>query len=185
MKTVIDAVNEFKGVLPSDRCVSIIMARFGFYDYKAGDLKLGAIFGGSKYWEVICTKEEFNQCVKELSEAKWMSKPVYTQEMKDKGELPSVGMKFIDVLYNKHTVVTAIFRHDNQVVYVAGKGNGKKYFGAELRECKPIDTRTDKEKTDDLFKIYLKGEQVSTHKTFTQAVIDGDFGDNVKWVGES
>ena len=42
----------------------------------------------------ICTREEFNQCVKECSDNFGQTKsPIYTQAMSDAGELPSVGME--------------------------------------------------------------------------------------------
>lgn len=69
-------------VLDGDRCngsihAGIYNSRFAIYEY-------------------ICTRDEFLDAVDELSKAEWMQKRVenvYTQEMKDNGELPSVGMK--------------------------------------------------------------------------------------------
>lgn len=110
-------------------------------------------------------------------------KPVYTQAMADAGELPSVGMKVVARYNHDSKSVT----HCGYVLYVSEYRlildiNGSEWHGL-LGDyvIEPIDTRTDKEKADDLFKFYLKGENVSTHKSFSQAVIDGDFGDNVTW----
>jgi len=103
-------------------------------------------------------------------------KPTYTQAMKDAGELPSVGMEVLFegvtvVIVGLSTVGYPIFEYKNGMV---DSFNRKSTYT-------PLDTRTDSQKCDDLFKIYLKGEQVSTHKSFSQAVKDGDFGDNIKW----
>jgi hypothetical protein len=63
----------------------------------------------------------------------------YTQAMADKGELPSVGMMFIDVEYNVNKPVLAI-AHDlpmKRVVYKSDNDDPE-YFGAIASECKPI-----------------------------------------------
>ena len=86
IKTVINAVNEFKGVWPYLDQPAIIHGNTGqgwshFYTESTCDL--------SDRWQFVCTKAEFNQCVKELSAAEWMSKPKYiignTYEFKDDG----------------------------------------------------------------------------------------------------
>ena len=108
-------------------------------------------------------------------------KPVYTQEMCDNGELPPIGSEFIDVELNDvgdNTTVLAI-AHDlklKRVVYRRGRNlDDSEYFGAVAHECKPIDTRTDKEKAID--KIIL-GDTGANTRELLSIVYD-------KWVGES
>ena len=108
-------------------------------------------------------------------------KPVYTQEMCDNGELPPIGSEFIDVELNDivdNTTVLAI-AHDlklKRVVYRRGSNlDDSEYFGAVAHECKPIDTRTDKEKAID--KIIL-GDAGANTRELLSIVYD-------KWVGES
>lgn len=62
-KTVVDAVNYFKGVWPHSghKCASFSHDEWTFF-FKDVD----------EYH--ACTIEEFNQCVKEMSEARWMNK---------------------------------------------------------------------------------------------------------------
>lgn len=187
-KTTIDAVNKFKGVWPySDSSqgmyfpMTLIVNKFfgAWEDYECNG-----------YVKKVCTKKEFNQCVEDCSNNFGKkTKPVFTQAMVDNDELPSVGSKFlvgcemksdsriadfmgleVDVIGVNKRVIT--FKHCTM-----GFGCGVYY----KRWVKPIDNRTDSEKANDLFKIYLKGEIVSTHKIFSQAVKDGDFGDNIKW----
>jgi hypothetical protein len=84
MKTVIDAVNEFKGEW-SDKYGTCLWFYSGNEKY---------IFGNSSHSpNTVCTRDEFNKCVDELSKAEWMTKPAYTQAMADNGELPAVGVE--------------------------------------------------------------------------------------------
>lgn len=112
------------------------------------------------------------------------NKPIYTQEMQERGELLVVGMEVMapmDILGDKlmRGLVVYIGQSFGKQACVVQCENWLQVFKPE--KIKPIDTRTPEEKADDLFKIYLKGEEVFTHKTFSQAVIDGDFGDNIIW----
>ena len=121
MKTVIDAVNEFKGVYFDGECGDedhqdeVVVALDDFSDYQLGDIKIGSgNSGGNRYWKVICTREQFNQCVDEMAtnygtsetyanykvnfemindDMKPVAVPTFTQEMADAGTLPSVGME--------------------------------------------------------------------------------------------
>ena len=99
MKTVIDAVNEFGCKFPYADSHYIIHWKgvenntsFGF-DFMPSNMKTNS------NWYSVCTYEEFNQCVDEMSKAEWI-KPVtpltYTQAMADAGTLPSVGMEYKD-----------------------------------------------------------------------------------------
>lgn len=87
-KTVVDAVNELRGI---NQSMLIGHHKWSFYWPDGGTSSTGFSFND----KFVCTFDEFNQCVKEMSEAKWMvkSKPVYTQAMADKGVMPSVGME--------------------------------------------------------------------------------------------
>jgi len=92
-KSIVDAVNEFKGVWPYN------------YDFMCETSKENPphIFKSTEGIHVnhmhthVCTREEFNQCVDEMSKAEWIKpvtlSPIYTQEMADNGELPLVGME--------------------------------------------------------------------------------------------
>lgn len=61
--------------------------------------------------------------------------PVYTQAMADKGELPSVGMEFIDSGSYDNRLTVCLLIHDNEAVYSTGK---QCYQSAKLSECKPL-----------------------------------------------
>ena len=85
VKTVIDVVNEFEGVIPEH-----LVGKDG-WTYHSLPLKENT--GISFNDDFVCTFVELNACVGELSKAEWMSKPkpVYTKEMCDNGDLPSIG----------------------------------------------------------------------------------------------
>ncbi len=81
MKTVIDAVNRFKGDFPSPKNTSC-----GWYINQIGDLGF--------YNCHVSSHEEFNQCVEDCSNNFGKkAKPLYTKQMQEAGELPSVGME--------------------------------------------------------------------------------------------
>ncbi|HHZ68863.1 MAG TPA: hypothetical protein EYN54_00950 [Methylococcaceae bacterium] len=107
--------------------------------------------------------------------------------MADNGELPPIGSEFIDMGLNDigdNTTVLAI-AHDlklERVVYRRGSNlDDSEYFGAVAHECKPIDTRTDKEKAiDDMKYAYEKGNNMEdVLSEITKGYVAG-----VKWVGE-
>ncbi|QDP52076.1 MAG: hypothetical protein Unbinned706contig1000_20 [Prokaryotic dsDNA virus sp.] len=118
----------------------VIVAVSDFEGYKCGDITTGASVSDNQFWKVICTVEEFKSLVNllasnmgngnmyELSNYRdeislgnvpvaskenqppEQAAPVYTQEMCDAGELPSVGMEcsfdttfFTKVTSNKGT----------------------------------------------------------------------------------
>jgi len=97
MKTVIDAVNEFKGEYPYAEPSIVEQISTGNLDSwrEKCDRELN-----KDNFRIVCLKEEFNQCVADCSN--WFGNcsevkpvtlsPIYTQEMADNGELPSVGM---------------------------------------------------------------------------------------------
>mgnify|MGYP003646462935 CR=1 FL=1 len=100
VKTVIDAVNELRVCDPTRR-----LTNPGWYINQIGALS----FNGQQ----VCTREEYNKCVDEMSTNYGASipysqykadsagmdfcvpevMPVYTQAMADKGQLPGVGME--------------------------------------------------------------------------------------------
>ena len=86
MKTVIDAVNELKGVLPTyihNEQTNL------FFDCDSYLLLHSMTHKGN--YEFICNVGEFNQCVEEMTNMN--IKPIYTQAMVDAGVMPSVGME--------------------------------------------------------------------------------------------
>ena len=134
--------------------------------------------------ELVCTVEEFNQCVKEMSLNKYgqaefgiysihvkelltkensdysyyeketkMSeeKPVYTQAMKDAGELPSVGMTFnVATGWRVAIAVTS-----KSVAFVYDRDGEDQTIGViDIASAKPIDTRTPEQKqVDEVAKV--------------------------------
>lgn len=113
MKTVIDAVNEFKGEYEKsydddyDRC--ILLAKKNHREdgdrWHKGIIYFGGMTFNEDVFKLVCTREEFNQCVDEMSKAEWIKpvtlSPIYTQEMVDNGELPLVGMEVMSMGVNK------------------------------------------------------------------------------------
>ncbi|PHS21838.1 MAG: hypothetical protein COA84_15015 [Robiginitomaculum sp.] len=106
MKTVTDAVNEFKGDISSirksngydtDRFLHRLDINTDFGS--KGEGVLYSCKNANCTSTYLCTAKEFNQCVDEMSKAEWI-KPVtpltYTQAMADAGTLPSVGMEYKD-----------------------------------------------------------------------------------------
>jgi len=76
-------------------------------------------------------------------------KSVYTQAMKDAGELPSVGMKCVLVNCNCDHQGVVMFISDNYTIisYEGGVGQFREqHFHTENITFKPIDTRTPEEK---------------------------------------
>jgi len=196
MKTVMDAVNEFGCRFPSLRYTTD-----GWYE-DGCDLFYRE--------QTICSAIQFNDLVSQLehnfntinysyadykksfselsdmgvigSKAK-EDHPVFTQAMADNGELPVVGSYFIDIEYNTDKPVLAI-AHDLPMKRVVYKScdNDPEYFGAVAHECKPIDTRTDKEKLFDAInsvpRIYIDDAN-----KLVDDIISGKLT-GVKWVGE-
>ena len=158
MKTILDAVNTLKGVWPSES-IQIIEID-------------GVEFSEKEF--IICVVG----CSNNFGLPSFTAKPVYTQAMYDDNKLPAIGMLCKHKGVNKSVI--APLDVNNKLVLISIY-NGI-YSLAHCNDIEPIDSRTPKQKADDLFKLYLKGEQVSTHKSFSQAAIDGDFGDNIKWV---
>jgi hypothetical protein len=92
MKTVIDAVNEFKGVWDSKYGTCLW--------YYRGNEKY--IFGNSAYGEnLVCTQKEFNKCVDEMSKAEWMeAKPPSVDNLVDDDSRQARVSNIGNVLHN-------------------------------------------------------------------------------------
>lgn len=136
MKTVINAVNQLKAEWAFNDSVSAYFRISGETGYW--------YFGESKPLldEHVCTREEFNQCVDEMSKAEWIkpvTSPTFTQAMYDKDVLPSVGMEFYDTNYSTSKPVTSLFIDGDNVVYKNMiNGSGRTYNSARLSSIKPL-----------------------------------------------
>ena len=141
MKTVIDAVNNYKGVFPFDRPSIIYHSGMGKYsDYYDED---NAAL--STTWQFVCGREEFNQCVDEMSTnyglmstgalLRWQhgikesnlapTVAVYTQAMCNAKKLPPIGS------YAKLSIYAI---DDNNDVFIEGDRvliGGHANFGGE------------------------------------------------------
>ena len=64
--------------------------------------------------EHVCTREEFNKCVDEMSKAEWMNaKPIYTKAMQHAGILPNIGMVVnMRILENLTSIGCIEFKND-------------------------------------------------------------------------
>jgi len=189
MKTVIDAVNFYQGEWRYHDATSAFYR--GAYWYCGSTKDLPA--------EHVCTREEFNQCVEELStnfgesqcyaEYKHYfplpAKQVYTQAMADNGELPSVGMEcmYKDACTGNYIEVEVLFINEWSIVLKqTGEGYGKDVSVAKHVndvKLKPIDTRTDKEKAIEEYIVTLPPITVNEAELIKKA-----FDAGVKWVGE-
>jgi len=97
MKTTIDAVNEFKGDIRNAPYCSkesklILVSNGTDSIWYKGELVVDDANYTPSVFSLVCTIEEFNKCVSDCSSA-IIQKPIYTQAMKEAGELPSVGME--------------------------------------------------------------------------------------------
>ena len=110
---------------------------------------------------------------------------IYTQEMADKGELPSVGMECMvtDFIYDNKKSFKGVILFVG-IEFIIWFHGGTEYCQnkSELK-FEPIDTKTNKEKAIDDLKEFFNQEKCWTHKSLIQAVIDGNIH-GVKWIGE-
>lgn len=72
-KTVVDAVNYFKGVDSSSDCTHIVTPTKLNTLHQQGLLEFDICNADNARWDNVCTVEEFNQCVKDMSEARWIN----------------------------------------------------------------------------------------------------------------
>ena len=133
MKTVIDAVNELRGCWSDNNHMEFVTFRLTWF-YSDYD-----IFGFNSV-----TRQAFNECVKELSEAKWMNKPVYTKEFMVRGGTNCDPVwQPCEILFSgkKYTVVRS----------KEGREFSRRTVKLNIRD---IDIRTDKENIfNDMYKF--------------------------------
>tara|TARA_R110001606_G_scaffold385158_1_gene548513 strand:- start:12945 stop:13838 length:894 start_codon:yes stop_codon:yes gene_type:complete len=118
-----------------------------------------------------------------------VNKPlVYTQEMADNGELPSVGMK-IKLQYNQFSQpieCELLFISDQYMI--AKKDNFEQHYHRGTWKPEPIETRTKKEKAIDDMVEQLTMEGIVTYDNIILKILIEKFVGNkitgVKWVGE-
>lgn len=88
MKTVIDAVNEFKAFWdPRDSVIVVNQNTTSISNWRT-DEPIGLL--ATPEWSILCTRDEFNKCVEEMTNMN--IKPVYTQVMCNTEQLPDAGM---------------------------------------------------------------------------------------------
>ena len=162
---------------------------------------------------IICGIKTYNQCIDDMSTnygrsslkhlAIWQAglkeskealdsivkKPlVYTQEMADNGELPSVGMECLiynaELMNPEYEKATIDFVGCHVIVY-SSESCTERTCNLELVRFKPIDTRTKKEKAIDELRDFDNSicNDTEWYANFLQAIIDGKIT-GVKWVGE-
>ena len=131
---------------------------------------------GNEFFKDDCTTEEFNQCIEEMSEAKWMNnnsrcdyaghlewckrhsidtsnkklqvkqENVYTQAMFDAGEKPLVGMKVKVIHYNDADTGAITYIGKDVACYMSYTLNAERSLPIRAVKFRPIDTRTPEEK---------------------------------------
>ncbi len=157
--------------------------------FKKGDVKYNA-----KYYHVVKRPQSIQTETPEEKEAldSIVNKPlIYTQEMADNDELPSVGMQcmYRDSCTGNYILVEVMYISEWAIVIKqVGDGYGKdveiaKYI--DNANLKPIDQRTKKEKAIDELRNLDDSicNDIEWHANFLQAIIDGKIT-GVKWVGE-
>jgi hypothetical protein len=186
MKTVVDAVKEFKGDYNckdvSGTCNQIIVAMKNFDGYySVGDIDVGSgnRYDTKGYWRAICTFAEFNnyveflasnmgKCEQSYSDYKFNYKfnynlkpdttPTYTQEMADNGVLPRVGMEFMWTQWASEELklVKMLAISGGECWIEIGENS---IIVGNITGCKPLTPpKTDKEKAiDDISDEFLKG----------------------------
>jgi hypothetical protein len=179
-KTVIDAVIDLRAELTLKNC----------HHTSAEDETIKC--GPSGYLAMkrrnighVCTIEEFNQCVREMAEAKWMSKngvgfdyqvhkddefdakkaePIYTQAMKDAGDDIEIGMLYIDEDGHQCSLIG---ENNSPCVYVGRPTDNRinpRYISVSDKDyCKPIDTRTPEEEQVEEISALLSKSCLTTH----------------------
>lgn len=115
------------------------------YDYTAQQVEALAINNPSERTKAAL--KEADEIQAKLSN----DKPIFTQAMADAGGLPPVGSLFIDLDYNENKQVLALAHHLSKVVYASDYDDVSQvdYFHADQYCCRPLDTRTDREKAID------------------------------------
>jgi len=92
-KKIVAAVNESRGEprgrIDSFNCIGVSLG-FGVY-HRAGEIHYIDEDAMTEYWEVICTIEEYNQCIDDMSRADWMYNNSYGTYEQYKQRLDSLG----------------------------------------------------------------------------------------------
>lgn len=148
-KTIMDALNWFKGEIPHYynkegnvliECISEDIEASG----DVGEIYSGGVEFNPYYYSQICTEEEYETLVNELSRPDEEEANVYTQEMVDNGELPEVGMRFMYLVKTDNDKdgywdeTFAIAYSDDDLMWINTHGIQE----VELHKIKPIDPRT-------------------------------------------
>tara|TARA_R110002012_G_scaffold62329_1_gene164093 strand:- start:6 stop:620 length:615 start_codon:yes stop_codon:yes gene_type:complete len=201
LKTVWDAVNELRGNLnntPNFSGGEMYLFHFVNHD------RIGSSYGKHGLDGVInhiCTVDEFNALVEDMTLGldvnpvnhghylnyvdadKALLKNenntlVYTQEMADDGELPSVGM---NCAWNAHTT-NVIITFVGEEMFCGENDTGKEVAGY-ISDLKPIDTRTKKEKAIDEY-IQSQHYGPDSLSQSIKTIMKNAFEAGVEWVGE-
>lgn len=149
MKTVIDAVNYLEGSIGNvvicqggDEFLSIVMCQKPYGSFTVGKYYSHHEIHGrflSSCWQFICTVDEFNSCVDELSAATWID-GVSLEECKDgmkntvidsHGNELEIG-KVYDLLYRGEWVVDILEDIDNSSNPYLAMYHG---WCDDIREC--------------------------------------------------
>ncbi len=160
MKTVIDAVNENGSVWFYKDSASAY--------YRTNGTKGYWYYGESKPSnnEHVCTLQEFNKCIDMLIgdplkliiwkesqninlKVKPVTSPIYTQEMADNGELPSVGMECLFKHHNKMIPGRVVAVTDKFIILLGDDGNERIRIIAEFIVGPITPPKTDEEKAID------------------------------------
>ena len=141
MKTTADAVNNFRTYWPFSNERTLLM--HGTTNYYMDNERQYAPE------ELVCTLEEFNQCVTEMetnygksmpytqyksefnSSDKVIQPPIYTQDMADAGESPGVGMACLN--YSK-----AVIKYMGDLVIYAYVKDGERCDSRHKLKFKPL-----------------------------------------------
>lgn len=103
MKTIIDAVNELKGDLGNslngyiDGCNVVL-------SHPSGCVYCSKAFYGSEGWGLICTIQQFNDLVKELSRATWIKGASLEEYQKADKEVLKVENKTVEYKGNIYEI---------------------------------------------------------------------------------
>lgn len=154
---------------------------------------------------IICGIKTYNQCIDDMSSnygrsslkhlAIWqaglkeskealdsiVNKPlIYTQEMYDNGESPSVGMECLFKMNGEYKAITVLY-NSQEVMVFSYTFDGVRVEDARVKsfnhiDIKPIDTRTKKEKAIDEIESELSKIAYSTRSALELAYDE--------WVGE-
>ena len=169
MKTVIDAVNKLKGIW--NPCDSMMVCNQKTASISNWLYSEPISLLATPEWSVLCTREEFNQCVEDCSNNFGKSKPVYTQAMKDNGEQVPLGVDCLWGGHNYNYVPCKILCIDDSQFFMLV--DGVHGIVGNPTNFKPLTPpKTDNEKAFDKF---LSDDYSSTREDFSKSESDRDF----------